>query len=999
MKSLWSVLDDLKASDSTASRENRNIEWIKKALEFDGMDNRKRRVQKAASDTFRWCISNDEIPDDHPKLEKSLKAWLNDGGGVYHITGKPGSGKSTLMKLIDYSIDAEDQLKQWASRDGKRLIRASFYAWRAADANRLQNQSEGLMRTLLHQVLTQAPELVKEIFPRYWGPERFSRAEIWSQSSPGRHKLELEAQEIHDAMESILKMSKDIQLFLLIDGMDEFANESEQWELARRVLSWTACARGSVAEAVTTCKVCVSSREEGVFLDTFSESLRLRLHLVTQADVQELVTTRLRANDRFSSAPQDKQQQLIECAVRNAEGVFLWVCLVIEELKLQLNEERKDLSVEGDFTSLLTFVEKSPQDLNDFFKDILARIRQHHRSEAADIFTIALALNGHRLRDFFLLFHYSLVRSCPTGITELRQHLLETMTPEEVLTRERDFTTRLPSLCKGLLETQPTSINYHKDMPVLNSASNQTLGFIHRSAYEFFRDQPETLNTMAHKGTPVQATVLIVQSLVKACNVIPRDNPLQLEHEYYFDRMLKYLFDYLHDITAKVDDTTVLPYLGMLEAVLLRKQEVISDNALFNKSLNSKDVRLLPDTACLVLRMAMAYDYSPYIEWALKNYPTWLFSNESKVWLVRGFIGGCTLPTSTNKEACRNLVKKDWFSVNEYFFANSNLIPEFSPPLSGSLWLNALVNILLQSSARQWWDRRDAKRWALLIKEYIDLGAEPRIQFQWWSGNESAHSHDLQCSGKEDHPIVSIQENPVYRNTEDWHKEPLTTGSIWCPPSESLSLGSSFGLTIMFGDGHASEQIIQGPQWQVYERDTQIVRGFITNFGKTSSSATLRDVLDQMITMRPFKDHHEAYRKEQEASALIIMNKIKLDVLGVLDKAIDRFQAQSKAPEVAEVLDNASQDEIETATVAEPDQDENNHALAHLDNTSVVLGCLETLHDLLLRYHFVVLMCLGKATASLVKQMCFVDHANGLIAGLSLAAAVGYWWEARKGES
>lgn len=46
---------------------------------------------------------------------------------TYWITGKPGSGKSTLMKFIRHHTETTDILKAWAGDDD--IVQAAFYFW------------------------------------------------------------------------------------------------------------------------------------------------------------------------------------------------------------------------------------------------------------------------------------------------------------------------------------------------------------------------------------------------------------------------------------------------------------------------------------------------------------------------------------------------------------------------------------------------------------------------------------------------------------------------------------------------------------------------------------------------------------------------------------------------------------------------------------------------------------------------------------------------------
>jgi hypothetical protein len=122
---------------------------ILKALEFDNMHGRFEAVDTAHYRTFKWIFedtsgsedeetSGDEVKES-PRMgdinstrtkergsaeveddsrervtPESFIHWLSSGNGIYHISGKLGSGKSTLMKFLCEQKRTKEHLKQWA---------------------------------------------------------------------------------------------------------------------------------------------------------------------------------------------------------------------------------------------------------------------------------------------------------------------------------------------------------------------------------------------------------------------------------------------------------------------------------------------------------------------------------------------------------------------------------------------------------------------------------------------------------------------------------------------------------------------------------------------------------------------------------------------------------------------------------------------------------------------------------------------------------------------
>ena len=109
---------------------------IVKSLAFDGMYGRSEMVEEAHSRTFRWIL--DDSDDSHAENDndtsvnwathrteqdkmrsaarEKFKNWLSSGEGIFHVSGKMGSGKSTLMKYLGDHPKTLAELTKWASK-------------------------------------------------------------------------------------------------------------------------------------------------------------------------------------------------------------------------------------------------------------------------------------------------------------------------------------------------------------------------------------------------------------------------------------------------------------------------------------------------------------------------------------------------------------------------------------------------------------------------------------------------------------------------------------------------------------------------------------------------------------------------------------------------------------------------------------------------------------------------------------------------------------------
>jgi cytidylate kinase len=84
-----------------------------------------------------------------------LTTWLRNGKGLYWVSGKPGSGKSTFMKFIYGDQRTSELLHNWNS--SSRQISASFFFHHRGSS--VQRSFEGLLRSVLSQVMEEQPAL------------------------------------------------------------------------------------------------------------------------------------------------------------------------------------------------------------------------------------------------------------------------------------------------------------------------------------------------------------------------------------------------------------------------------------------------------------------------------------------------------------------------------------------------------------------------------------------------------------------------------------------------------------------------------------------------------------------------------------------------------------------------------------------------------------------------------------------------------------------------
>jgi hypothetical protein len=203
------------ASGVYAKREVSFATRILRILRFGEMEDRANRIELAFPSTFLWLFDKDNKDPDGEKGRSamSFREWLvSQENSVFWITVVPASGKSTLMKFLTTHPSLRDRLKEWAGDD--RVHIATFYFWNPG--SRTQKSRNGLLRSLLHQLLSQRPELAETVARRR---RLFFDIAPDNAEAPTWEWTELRECLFHVA--SHLRTSNS-RLALFIDGLDEY---------------------------------------------------------------------------------------------------------------------------------------------------------------------------------------------------------------------------------------------------------------------------------------------------------------------------------------------------------------------------------------------------------------------------------------------------------------------------------------------------------------------------------------------------------------------------------------------------------------------------------------------------------------------------------------------------------------------------------------------------------------------------------------------------------
>ncbi|KAI0811519.1 hypothetical protein GGR55DRAFT_678339 [Xylaria sp. FL0064] len=436
LKVISTVTKELSARISTLERsghKTKKLSLLLQSLHFDAIRSRRDRIDEAHVETYQWVLKPGL--SNQGTLTKFV-AWLRGDQNTFWIRGKPGSGKSVLMKYLSQHPSVREHLT--ASFAENRIVIAQYFFWNSGTA--LEKSQEGLLRSLLFEILQSFPELPDtiEIARRNYGTH-LSITEGWSR------------QELLRALELVSQTNSSAKICFFIDGLDEYKGDtSELLSLVHKLAS------------ITNMKLCVSSRPWTQFKDFFGGEVDLIIKLedLTRSDIRCYVDDSLQSNKRFVALAKDQTayNDLTDEVVFKAQGVFLWVKLVVHSLI-------QGATYADSLADMRKRVDELPADLETFFEAILADVDPRCLPQTAFMAQVILAV-FYFIDDLLLDPDFALeVESKP-------------LSEKDSQSISDQMAARLDGRFKGLIEV-PASVSGH--------LATSEAYFIHRTAEDFLR--------------------------------------------------------------------------------------------------------------------------------------------------------------------------------------------------------------------------------------------------------------------------------------------------------------------------------------------------------------------------------------------------------------------------------------------------------------------------------------------------------------------------------
>ena len=298
------------------------------SLKFEQIDARQMTIKRAYAKTCQWLLKNPEYIN-----------WLDvtnlyDHHGFLWIKGKPGTGKSTMMKFI---------LNNSQRKMKNKLIISFFFNARGEN---LEKSTIGMYRSLLVQLLERMPELQYVFESMGFTTYNSSNNYQWS------------VEQLKELFESAIQMLERSPVLCFIDALDE----CEEGQIRDMVTFFQQLGEQAASTGIQL-QVCFASRHYPHITITKGLSLVLEGQEGHNQDMASYIDSNLKIG--HSQVAKQIKLELQE----KARGVFMWVVLVVDIL----NKEHDG----GRIHALRQRLRDIPDDLHELFRDILTRDCNH----------------------------------------------------------------------------------------------------------------------------------------------------------------------------------------------------------------------------------------------------------------------------------------------------------------------------------------------------------------------------------------------------------------------------------------------------------------------------------------------------------------------------------------------------------------------------------------------------------------------------------------------
>lgn len=350
---------------------------------------------------------------------------------------------------------------------------AAFFAW--SSGTLFQKTEHGFCRSVLYQLLSGRPDLIQQVLPA-----QYQAAQNGSSIGAGQASKS----EFREAFAKLARLTSEEssaafsspRMCIFLDGLDEL---EDALDLATFLQDLTRAHPGF--------KVVLSGRPLNQFVSIFKGTPQIRVQDLTRDDICNYTKSSMKSDAAWCALAykeEDRAKHLLDEVTLKADGVFLWVALVVKSLKSALEE--------GDtMTELFVILEELPNELEALYQHMFEKMRPRHRQQAAQYLGLVETFRTLYPTETLGTFYLSLTEEDSSGFIEgYRETYIDNRWKFEQCDT---FEKRMKARCCGLLEVhleRDTTGGYEKWQSLIESR----VQYLHKSVIDFLAmDGPREL--------------------------------------------------------------------------------------------------------------------------------------------------------------------------------------------------------------------------------------------------------------------------------------------------------------------------------------------------------------------------------------------------------------------------------------------------------------------------------------------------------------------------
>jgi ankyrin repeat protein len=298
-------------------------------LYFDQIDERLTGLRAAQKTTCRWFFSTDEYNAWRDATQRSVH------GGFLWIKGNPGTGKSTLMKLL------VEEARDNAKVDPSQITLSFFFRARGIME---EKSTTGLYRSLLYQLFEEVMDLKDSLAWMTVNGARNIQQNGWNEEA------------LKQTLTHAISKLGSRSLTIFVDALDE----CDQTQAAGMISFFEELCEHA-EDANVKLKICFSSRYYPTILIEKGVETILENELGHTEDIKYYVKSKLRLGKAKNA--ESLRAEILE----KSSGIFLWVVLVLDILNAEYPNSAMSIN------AIRSRLQQIPPGLNELFEMILAR--------------------------------------------------------------------------------------------------------------------------------------------------------------------------------------------------------------------------------------------------------------------------------------------------------------------------------------------------------------------------------------------------------------------------------------------------------------------------------------------------------------------------------------------------------------------------------------------------------------------------------------------------